>query len=87
VLKSRDPKTEPKNQFILQVFRLLTAPVTYAPPFNLLPGAQHVSLIADEACLLAQDDSPGVRSLRNLCKVLSLTIFDPSYRGTAAERL
>jgi hypothetical protein len=47
-----------------QVFRLLASPVTQAPPFNPLPSAQHASLIADEACSLAQDASFGVRPSR-----------------------
>lgn len=68
-------KTEPENHFNLQVFRLLAAPVTLAPPFNPLPGAQHASLVADEACSLAQDDSLSVRSLCDLCMILGLTMF------------
>lgn len=85
MLESRNLKPESKNRFILQVFRLLAAPVTHAPPLNPLPGAQHASLIAVEACRLAQDGSLSVRS-RDLCKRLGLTMFDSSCRGTAAGR-
>ena len=74
MLESRNPKTESKNHFILQVFMLLAAPVTHAPPFNPLPGARHASLIAIEACSLAQDGSLSVR-LRDLCKRFGLTTF------------
>lgn len=62
MLEGGDCEASLKITGFAQVFRLLASPVTHAPPFNLLPGAQHVSLVADEACSLAQDGSFGVRA-------------------------